>query len=100
MEEAARVRRPTDLSSAEIIELLLNELTVEQIIDLFRMEDRLEELNVFEYRSAKLTRNGSGSLILTCPNSIWKDAGVDHENPGSVSIYYSSEEKKAVMDLG
>lgn len=54
----------------------------------------------FEFHAAALTRNGSGSLIMTVPQDIWKPAGVDHGDPGSVSMFHSEEHSMVVMRLG
>lgn len=91
---------PSDETTiSELFELLLEAYTVDQILEMLWAENEPED-GRFHFRSAKLTQNGSGSLILTLPNEFWKDADIDHEDPGSVGIYYSSDERKAVMDLG
>lgn len=54
----------------------------------------------YDYYSAMLTRNGSTSLILTVPQEIWMEAGVDHADPGSVSLFHYLDSDVVVMAFG
>lgn len=67
---------------------------------LTELSDQIEVIPDHIYKAGTLTRNGSNSLITTIPNEFWRDAGIDHEDPGSIGMYYLPEENVVVMDLG
>lgn len=63
--------------------------------------DCLAENGIYQesVTSATLTRNGSNSLITTIPCEIWRHAGIDIDDPGSVRLDYDPDEKLLLIDL-
>lgn len=46
-----------------------------------------------------LTPNGKNSLILTIPQHFWQTLDVDRQDPPSVNIYFSEDDRKAVVEF-
>lgn len=67
---------------------------------LTELSEQVDSIPDHIYKAGTLTKNGSNSLITTIPNEFWRDAGIEHESPGSIGMYYLPEENVVVMDLG